>query len=106
MWAEAVMHQVIEAKRAEIAALCREFGVVPLDVFGSAARSDQARHPNDVDLLVEVAPDRLTLENYFALRDALSEVLGRPVDLVDARAVKNPYFRAEVDATSELVYAA
>jgi len=105
MWPEAAMHQLIETKRAEIAALCREFGVVRLEVFGSAAGSDRTR-PQDVDLLVEVAADRLTLEDYFALRDRLSRLLGLPVDLVDARAVKNPYFRAEVAATSQLVYAA
>jgi predicted nucleotidyltransferase len=51
------MHQLIETKRAEIAALCREFGVVRLEVFGSAAGSDRTR-PHDVDLLVEVASDQ------------------------------------------------
>jgi uncharacterized protein len=56
MWPEAAMHQLIETKRAEIAALCREFGVVRLEVFGSAARSGRKR-PHDVDLLLEVASD-------------------------------------------------
>ena len=32
------MHALIDINRAEIAALCRRFGVTRLEVFGSAAR--------------------------------------------------------------------
>ncbi len=34
------MHPVVETKRAEIQALCRELGVLRLDVFGSAVADD------------------------------------------------------------------
>ncbi|TWF81574.1 hypothetical protein FHX44_117519 [Pseudonocardia hierapolitana] len=34
------MHPIVESKRAEIAALCRELGVRRLDVFGSAVSDD------------------------------------------------------------------
>jgi uncharacterized protein len=100
------VHPVVEAKRDEIVALCRELGVRRLDVFGSAVSGDFDLERSDVDVLVEVDPQHLTMDNYFALKDGLERLLQRPVDLVDAGAVRNPYFKAEVMATRELLYAA
>jgi uncharacterized protein len=101
-----LVHPVVESKRAEIEALCRTFGVVRLDVFGSAVGDDFDPDHSDVDVLVEVAPEHLTMANYFALRTGLESILGRPVDLVDIGAVQNPYFAAQVMSTRELLYAA
>jgi alkanesulfonate monooxygenase SsuD/methylene tetrahydromethanopterin reductase-like flavin-dependent oxidoreductase (luciferase family) len=42
----------------------------------------------------------------FALRDALARLLGRPVDLVMARALTNRYLEAAIDAERQPVYAA
>jgi predicted nucleotidyltransferase len=100
------MHPIVESKRAEIAALCRELGVRRLDVFGSAVTDDFDVERSDVDVLVETDPQHLTLENYFALKNGLEHLLQRPVDVVDAGAVSNPYFRAHVMATREVLYAA
>ena len=47
-----------------------------------------------------------TLDRYFNFRDALHDALGRPVDLVEFGAVQNPYLRASIDESRELVYAA
>jgi predicted nucleotidyltransferase len=101
-----VVHPVVESKREEIAALCRELGVRRLDVFGSAVSDDFDVERSDVDVLVEVDPQHLTLANYFALKEGLERLLQRPVDVVDAGAVRNPYFKAQVLATRELLYAA
>ncbi|TQM03903.1 nucleotidyltransferase family protein [Pseudonocardia kunmingensis] len=100
------MHPVVEAKRDEIVALCRELGVLRLDVFGSAVSDDFDAERSDVDVLVETDPRHLTLENYFALKNGLERLLQRSVDVVDAGAVRNPYFKAQVMATRELLYAA
>ena len=100
------MHPMIEVKQAEIQALCRQLGVLRLDVFGSAVAGEFDVVHSDVDVLVEVAPSYLTLDNYFALRAGLQRILDRPVDVVDAGAIRNPYFKAEVMTTRELVYAA
>lgn len=60
------------------------------------------------DFLVEFGPTAgpRTLNEYFDLRDALRDTLGRPVDLVESGAVRNPYMRASIDEFRELVYAA
>jgi len=42
----------------------------------------------------------------FRLARGLEAVLGRPVDLVEAGAVKNPYLRAGIERSRRLVHAA
>ena len=103
------MLQLIEIRRHDIAELCRRFHVNRLEVFGSAARGsdfDPAR--SDVDLLVtyESRSSRPTLEEYFEFREQLESLFGRSVDLVMAGAVRNPYVRADIERSRELVYEA
>ena len=103
------MVPLIQARRAEVAEICRRFHVQRLDVFGSAARGidfDPAR--SDLDLMVTYDPalPRPGLAEYFGLRDELSAVFGRPVDLVMAGAVRNPFIRADIEQARELLYAA
>jgi predicted nucleotidyltransferase len=42
----------------------------------------------------------------FGLLESLVRLMGRPVDLVVASAIKNPYFRQSVEQTRALLYAA
>jgi uncharacterized protein len=102
------MPSLIEQHRTEIEALCREYGVRRLDVFGSVVRDDFDPERSDVDFLVEFEPDGLRnrFRDYFDLREALAAVLGRPVDLVMAGAVRNRYIKAAIEASREPVYAA
>jgi predicted nucleotidyltransferase len=97
-------------KQAEIARLCDRFGVEKLEVFGSAATEDQFDPlRSDVDFIVEFRRDEDLgpwLEKYFALRDALSKLVGYPVDLVMSSAMKNPYFIREANRTRRLLYGA
>lgn len=75
---------------------CHEFNVRRLDVFGSAARGG-ATDASDVDLLVEFAePDRAPAHRFFGLLHRLEDALGRPVDLLTAGSLRNPYFKARV----------
>ncbi len=43
---------------------------------------------------------------YFGLLDALTQLLGRPVDLVVASAIRNPFFRQSVEESKIPLYAA
>jgi predicted nucleotidyltransferase len=99
----------IELHREELQALCRRFHVRRLDLFGSAARGDFDPERSDVDLLVEFDrdnPEALSLKTYFDFKQALESLLGRPVDLVEPRALRNPYLKASIDASREPVFAA
>lgn len=102
------MHAAIADKRDKLAKLCRRYGVVRLEVFGSAARgTDFDPDRSDADFLVEFdSESRLPpFEQYFGLADALRETLGCPVDLVEDHEFRNPYLRASIEESRELVYA-
>lgn len=102
------MGHSLDDLRDEIAALCRRHHVRWLDLFGSAARADFDPARSDVDFLVEFEPldEGAYAEAWFGLHEALEALLGRPVDLVSAPAVRNPYFRAELQRTRRALYAA
>jgi uncharacterized protein len=102
------MHDIIRQNQKKIEALCREFNVSRLEVFGSAARvKDFDPERSDADFLVEfIRPSKLPpLEEYLGFREELMRLLGRSVDLVEARAVRNPYLRRSIDESRELVFA-
>ncbi len=103
------MHTDIEKHRETLTALCRGYGVVRLEVLGPAARGadfDPAR--SDADFLVEFenVSGLSALDQFLGFSEALQRLLGRPVDLVEASAVRNPYVRATIDRSKELIYAA
>ena len=99
---------LVSRHNAEVTALCRRFGVRRLELFGSVATGQDAPTENDVDFLVEfeTLPDGTYADAYFGLLESLETLLQRPVDLVVATAITNPYFRQSVDETKTLVYAA
>lgn len=102
------MPALVDDYRSRIHDLCRMYRVRRLDVFGSAIRDDFDPARSDVDFLVEFEPDPdlNTFHAYMDLREALSSLLDRPVDLVMAGAVRNRYIKAAIEATREPVYAA
>lgn len=102
------MIAAIEHNLDAIHALCREYGVARLEVFGSAVTGEFDPTRSDVDFLVEYAPDTDLgpwLKHYFELRDALASLLDRGVDVVmaSAPAMENPYFRREADKTRTVI---
>ena len=99
---------IIESKNAELGELCRRFHVRRLDLFGSATGENFDPSRSDVDLLVEFeSGDTIkALDQYFGLKEALEGLFGRPVDLVSASALKNPYVRKSIEETREVLYEA
>jgi len=102
------MTQILEVHRERLAALCRKHRVRRLDVFGSAASGNFDEHSSDIDLLVEFEDlsfgDRA--DAYLGFLTEVEALLGRPVDLVEVGAVRNPYLREGIEASRQLVYAA
>ena len=91
----------------EIGRLCRRFGVARLAVFGSASTEDIDTERSDLDVLVGFTDDVDGLfDAYFGLREALEDLAGRPVDLVMASAVKNPFVARSIAETRRALYAA
>jgi predicted nucleotidyltransferase len=86
----------IEQIKKVVAPVCRQLDVKRLDLFGSVARGEGDTE-SDVDLLVEFAPpDSLLHRRFFGLLHQLEDVLGRKVDLLTFKGLRNPYFRRRV----------
>jgi predicted nucleotidyltransferase len=99
----------IELHREELQALCRRFHVRRLDLFGSAARGDFDPEHSDIDFLVEFDlgdPEALSLKTYFGFKESLEALLGRPVDLVEPGAMRNPYLKTSIEGSREPVFEA
>ena len=88
--------------------LCRRYHVRRLELFGSVAAGLDRPGESDYDFLVEFEPlaPGAYADTFFGLQESLEALLNRPVDLVVASAIRNPYFRESVDRTKSLVYAA
>jgi len=104
------MLPLIAEHRAEIAALCRRFGVRRLAVFGSAARgADFDPQRSDVDFLVEFAAQDGDFACFGDFKEALEALLARRVDLVDRKAIeasRNYIRKQHILTRAEPVYAA
>jgi predicted nucleotidyltransferase len=102
------MNQQVEEKREQVAAICREHHVRRLALFGSALRDDFDASSSDLDFVVEFEPlaTGAYANTYFGLIDALEQLFGRRIDLVEAGSVRNPYFLQEIEAHQEQLYAA
>ena len=83
----------LEAKRAELVALCVRYRVRRLALFGSAL-DDRFSASSDLDFAVEfeaLAP-REHKNCFFGLLAALEELFQRSIDLVEYAPITNPYF--------------
>jgi len=102
------MHPAVQQRLSELPAICQARRVRRLWLFGSAASGGFDPSASDLDLVVEFAamPVAEYARNYFALHAALEGLFGRPVDLVERPAIRNPYFRRAVEETQVSLYEA
>ena|SRR5258708_30113503 len=103
------MIEDLKDKSKAIADICSRYRVSKLEVFGSAAReTDYSPGRSDIDFAVEfesMTPG-MHFDAYIDLAEALEELLGRPVELVELGSAKNPYFLNSVLADKQVLYVA
>ena len=99
--------RLIKRNMAQIVALCEKHKVMQLYVFGSVLTGKFNKN-SDIDFTVVFDRDALPLsiygDNYFDFKFALEDLLKRDVDLVEYNAIKNPYFKEELDETKQIIY--
>ena len=97
--------KLIELNLDRIIALCKKYKVAKLWIFGSIL-TPRFNENSDIDFSVIFHYDQIPdlFLTFFDFIDELQLLLGRKVDLVDETAVKNDYFRNELDRTKRLIY--
>ncbi len=93
------MEKVIEPYIPQIKKLLLAYGVEHAYLFGSAARGVM-NDKSDVDFIIKFPDDMDYVtysDNYFALADALEALLGKNVDLVTEKTLKNPYLLQNIN---------
>ena len=89
----------------DINKLCSIHKVRQLYAFGSVL-TNKFNNDSDIDLIVDFEPIDLIqyADNYYDLKFSLEDVLQKPVDLLEEKAIKNPYFREVVNKQRQLIY--
>lgn len=96
----------VEIDRDRIADFCRRWKVTEFALFGSAIRDD-FRPDSDVDVLVTFEADApWSLWDLSRMRAELERIFDREVDLVEKKALRNPFRRQAILSNQRVIYAA
>jgi predicted nucleotidyltransferase len=99
----------LDSKRDRINAFCLKWGIRELALFGSAVRDD-FRPDSDLDFLVSFSPNvAWGLLEHAVMERELTEIVGRPVDLVSRKAVERSHNwirRKAILESAQVLYAA
>jgi len=95
----------LAAVQEQIERFCQRWQVAELALFGSVL-TDEFGPESDVDVLVAFADDASwSLFDLVAMQEELEQVFGRPVDIVEKDAVRNPFRRHHILSTKRDIYA-
>ena len=96
---------VLEEHISDINKLCSAYKVKRLFAFGSVL-TERFNDDSDIDFIVDFEPIDLGqyADNYYDLKFSLEDVFKKPVDLLEEKAIKNPYFRQVVEKQRQLIY--
>ncbi|MDE2999499.1 MAG: nucleotidyltransferase family protein [Gemmatimonadota bacterium] len=96
----------IDLPHARINDFCCRWRITELAAFGSVLRGDFEKD-SDVDLLVSFTPGAdHSLLDMVQMQEELTEILQRPVDLIEEQGLRNPFRRKGILSTKEVIYAA
>lgn len=95
----------LETYTQDIIKLCKTHKVKSLYAFGSVL-TDSFNKESDIDLIVDFSNIETEdyADNYFDFKFSLQDILKRPVDLLEEKAITNPYFRKSLNQQRQLVY--
>ncbi len=84
----------VEEIKNKILPILKKYGVKRAGVFGSVVRGE-AMENSDVDIMVEIKRDDISLIGFVGIKLELEEALNRKVDLVEYSTVK-PLIRERI----------
>ena len=95
----------LSAYTTHIHKLCSTYGVRHLYAFGSVL-TDKFNSESDIDLMVDFLPINSAeyADNYYELKFSLENILNRKIDLLEEKAIKNPFFLQVVNSQKQMLY--
>ena len=104
---ENILKQRFDVQKSQITELCKKFGIIEFGIFGSALRDDfrpSGDNPSDIDILIVFEPKhQATWKGWLALNEALKQLFQREVDVVEKKLLENPYRRANILKTTQII---
>ena len=97
--------KIFKNKKEQLRLLCTQHKVDRMYAFGSVV-DDKLAADSDVDLLVKFKKFDLSLyfENYLALKENLTKLLERDIDLVEEQTLRNPILIRSINRNKALIY--
>ena len=85
--------------------LCRRYGVERLEVFGSAAKGTFDPASSDLDFIARFRDrgDPDYGDRFCDFADAAEKLFNRRVDLLTEKMIRNPYFKADLEASRTIL---
>jgi predicted nucleotidyltransferase len=95
----------LEIYKEEINTLCRKNNVKFLYVFGSVL-TEKFTEESDIDLIVDIDYDDPIdyADHYFSLKFELEDLFNRQIDLLENKAIRNPFLRDSIEKSKTLLY--
>lgn len=88
---------ILDKHKNDINKLCSAYKVKQLFAFGSVL-TDNFNKDSDIDLIVDFEPIDVALyaDNYYDFKFSLQDILNRSIDLLEEKAIRNPYFKQTI----------
>ena len=95
----------LEKHSSDIINLCKKYKVKSLYAFGSVLNTN-FNESSDIDLIVDFTTMKIEdyADNYFDFKFSLQDIFKRPIDLLEEKAIKNPFLKQSIDQKKQLVY--
>lgn len=91
--------------KEEIVAIAHEFSIQSISLFGSALRVD-FRQESDIDLLIELSPEReYSFFDLLEIKSRFEQLFKRKVDVIEKSSLRNPYRKKTILKTAREIYA-
>jgi len=96
---------LIEKNIKELKKLCIKYNVLQLYIFGSVL-NEKFSDDSDIDFIVSFENVELDsyADNYFDFKFSLEDLFNRKIDMLEDKAIKNPFFRKTIDLSKKLIY--
>ena len=89
----------------EITNLCKTHKLKSLYAFGSVI-TEKFNPESDVDVIVDFQQIEVLEygDNYYNLKFSLEDIFNRNIDLLEEKAIRNPYFLKTLNQNKKLIY--